>query len=271
MEKDKKVKEEYKSIQKIETIKKPKKQTLKKGPMHDDASIMSPRAKLSVEIFSPCKTREEENTKSILINEKQKKDKKLNNVSFQVSSNNNLNDSITSPKFNLSEKKPRNNIDLSYNSDVPVKVEEKRQLSSNICISSPIMKKTSNIKSPMINKSDLNMGIYPPVKQLFEISDSNKPQTISSFSVVSPKKTERYVSQLSQNNSLGCFEKNSPLKIIGIREKEKNKKELECLITWKLSGKQKVIDSVKDGTDVRDKCPQLLLDFYEERLKFQFN
>lgn len=114
--------------------------------------------------------------------------------------------------------------------------------------------------------SNENLTICSPKQKISE--NLIKAQNISSFSVVSPKKSDFFKSVTALRQfSLGSLERDSPLKILAMRAKETNKRDLECLVTWK-NKQQTLQDSVVEGKELRVKYPQLLLDFYEDRLKF---
>jgi hypothetical protein len=96
-----------------------------------------------------------------------------------------------------------------------------------------------------------------------------KAEKVGSFSVMSPQKI---VNKSSHNYLIyGSIDKNSPLKVIGLKPKDKENNVLECLVKWKNKGKEVIQDSIVDAKEIRERFPKLLLDFLEERIKFISN
>ena len=170
----------------------------------------------------------------------------------------------------------------SFNNKSLVKVsksprKESKIKSSNIKLESisspnPIIKKETKSSSIQVQSNE-NLTISSPrnVSNRLQIDNMIKPQNINSFSVVSPKKQE--VKTLSiKEIPFGSLKNDSPLKIMGLRSNKNDKNDLECLVSWKTKlNKQKVNDSVVNSKEIRTKYPELLLDFYEDRLKFNLN
>ena len=60
-----------------------------------------------------------------------------------------------------------------------------------------------------------------------------------------------------------------PLKILNVGTKNKNDKNLFCLVRWKQSNKDiRILDSIIDINKIKKACPGLLIDFYESKIIF---
>ncbi len=66
----------------------------------------------------------------------------------------------------------------------------------------------------------------------------------------------------------GYLLEDTPEEILNIGYKNKNDKTLYCLVKWKQQGKKRILDSIVENKKIREKFPQLLINFYERQIIF---
>jgi hypothetical protein len=160
----------------------------------------------------------------------------------------------------------------------PSKAEQKRNNKKKPKDEEFHLKSPSHSKSKTLNKKNAeSMLISSPkspnsnyiLSPMQYFPEDVKTEKVGSFSLMSPQKI---LNKGSQNYFIyGSIEKNSPLKVIGLKPKDSENNSLECLVKWKNKGKEVIQDSIVDAKEIRERFPKLLLDFLEERIKFISN
>ena len=179
------------------------------------------------------------------------------------------NDSLEEPKKVSFQTKSSVKLNLSKS----LLKEKREKKSSNMKLKSIVSPKLEFIEEPKLKSIHVNSNEKLTISSPSHITNRVlsekliKSQNINSFSIFSPKKLD--FKKVTKDLLFGSLENDCPLKILGLRKNDNSKKDFECLVSWKTNLKKlKIEDSVVDYRELRLRYPELLLDFFQERMKF---